>query len=145
MQLSKRAQYGLRAIICLADFYQHGYMLTREVAQREEIPTKFLESILATLTRAKLLESRIGTKGGYRLSRAPKKILIADLLATLEGRKLIGYEAEDAVERTPGEVAVGLLQNHLANALRGVLDTFTLADLIDQIKTGAGRGTMFYI
>ena len=145
MQLSKRSSYGLRAMICLADYYHHGYLQTREVASREELPTKFLESILATLTRGKFLESRIGAGGGYRLARPAKKILIADILADLEGRKLIGYEAEGAVEKTPGEVAVGLVQDHLANALRTVLDTLTLADLTDQIKTGAGRKPMFYI
>ena len=71
MQLSKRTQYGIRAMICLADAYERGFLQTKELSSREQLPTKFLESILAALTRGKFLTSKIGVTGGYRLARAP--------------------------------------------------------------------------
>src|SRR5947208_17180362 len=94
MQLSKRTQYGLRAMICLADAYERGYLQTKELALREKLPTKFLESILSALTRGKFLVSRIGASGGYRLARAPRDMLLGDILVRLEGKKLLEQTAE---------------------------------------------------
>jgi Rrf2 family protein len=146
MTLSKRTQYGLRALICLADAYEHGYLQTRELAAREQLPTKFLESILSALTRGKFLVSKIGATGGYRLARPPKDILIGDIIARLEGKKLLDEQppASGRTAERPGELAVRLMQAKLSNALRDVLNATTLAGLADQVSQQSG-GQMYYI
>ncbi|HUO07711.1 MAG TPA: Rrf2 family transcriptional regulator [Phycisphaerae bacterium] len=144
MQLSKRTQYGLRALICLADAYEHGYLQTRELAQREKLPTKFLESILAALTRAKFLVSRIGATGGYRLARPPKSISLEEIVTRLEGKRIMEDEIPaDAGER-PGEVAVRVIQADLSDAIRERLSVMSLAQLADRVAQH-GRGQMYYI
>jgi Rrf2 family protein len=144
MQLSKRTQYGLRALICLADAYEHGYLQTRELAQREKLPTKFLESILATLTRAKFLVSRIGATGGYRLARTPKNITLAEIVGRLEGKKMMEEDySADSGER-PGEVAVRLVQEDLSEAIKQQLASMSLAQLAEKVAQ-QGRGQMYYI
>ena len=144
MQLSKRTQYGLRALICLADAYEHGYLQTRELAQREKLPTKFLESILATLTRAKFLVSRIGATGGYRLARSPKNITLAEIVARLEGKKIMEEDyAPDSAER-PGEVAVRIVQQDLSATIKEQLAATSLAQLAEKVAQ-QGRGQMYYI
>ena len=110
MTLSKRTQYGLRALVCLADAYEHGYLQTRELAAREGLPLKFLESILATLTRGKFLVSKIGASGGYRLARAPQDIVLGDVVARLEGKKHMEDQEEPSRTERPGEVAIRLMQ-----------------------------------
>ncbi len=110
MQLSKRTQYGLRAMVCLADAYQRGYLQTKALAAREGLPTKFLESILSALTRGKFLASKIGVTGGYRLARAPRDIFVIDLVTRLEGKRLTAEQPEPATPERPGEIAVRLIQ-----------------------------------
>lgn len=146
MTLSKRTQYGLRALICLADAYEHGYLQTKELAAREQLPTKFLESILSALTRGKFLVSKIGATGGYRLARPPRDILIGDIIGRLEGKKLL-EDQQPPSSRTPerpGELAVRLMQLKLSVALREVLNATTLAGLADQVSQQSG-GQMYYI
>jgi Rrf2 family protein len=145
MQLSKRTQYGLRAIICLADAYERGYLQTKELAAREALPTKFLESILSALTRGKFLISKIGATGGYRLSRHPKNILVGDIIARLEGKKLVEDDEVPPPNEKPGEVAVRLVQSELSDALRTVLMGMTLATLTEQVAQTARGGQMYYI
>ncbi|MEI8194973.1 MAG: Rrf2 family transcriptional regulator [Phycisphaerae bacterium] len=147
MQFSKRTQYGLRAMICLADAYQRGYLQTKELAAREGLPTKFLESILSALTRGKFLISKIGATGGYRLAKHPNDILLGDIVGRLEGKKLLEEEppaSEDTPER-PGEVAVRLVQDRLSTAVRKVLTTTSLAQLTEEINQRSKASQMYYI
>jgi Rrf2 family protein len=145
MQLSKRTQYGLRALICLADAYQRGYLQTRELAARETLPTKFLESILSALTRGKFLASKIGATGGYRLARAPRDILIGDVIARLEGKQLQEDQGEPPANEKPGEVAVRLVQTDLSRAVREVLESLSLAQLTEQVAQHTRGSQMYYI
>ncbi|HVS73271.1 MAG TPA: Rrf2 family transcriptional regulator [Phycisphaerae bacterium] len=147
MQLSKRTQYGLRAVICLADAYERGYLQTKELASREKLPTKFLESILSALTRGKYLTSKIGATGGYRLARPPREIVVADIVARLEGKKLMEEPEAEPVGGTerPGEIAVRIVQAQLSEAVRQVLQTMTLQQLAEQVGQQNRSAQMFYI
>ncbi|MDO9301622.1 MAG: Rrf2 family transcriptional regulator, partial [Anaerolineales bacterium] len=73
MRLSKRGEYGLRAMIALAESAEKSdapqMMQIKEIALREQISTKFLEQILLTLKNAGLLHSKMGVGGGYYLAR----------------------------------------------------------------------------
>lgn len=144
MQLSKRTQYGLRALICLADAYEQGYLQTRELAHREKLPTKFLESILAALTRAKFLVSRIGATGGYRLARSPKNITLAEVVSRLEGKKLMETESGPEAGERPGEAAVRIVQEDLSETIKKQLASMSLAQLAERVAQ-RGRGQMYYI
>ncbi len=145
MQLSKRTQYGLRALICLADAYERGYLQTKELSAREKLPTKFLESILSALTRGKFLVSKIGATGGYRLARPPKNILLGDIVARLEGKKLMEDQAEPEPGERPGEVAIRVIQTELSDAVRSVLNATTLAQIAERVSQQTPTGQMYYI
>ena len=146
MQLSKRTQYGIRAMICLCDAYPRGYIQTRELAARENLPTKFLESILSALARGKVLSSKIGAMGGYRLARPPKDIPLGDIISRLEGKMLWREETPLRVEELqPGEVAVHLLHARLSEALVRALAQTTLASLAEQVAQRTHGGQMYYI
>ncbi len=145
MQLSKRTQYAIRAMICLCAKYPHEFMQTRELASREKIPTKFLESILAALCRGKFLVSKIGASGGYRLARRPEDIYLSELIARLEGKKLSSENAEVSEDMRSGELAVNLLQHDLTSAFEGVLRQTTLAMLNERVHQHSRGGQMFYI
>lgn len=147
MQLSKRTQYGLRAMICLADAYERGFLQTKELAAREKLPTKFLESILSALTRGKFLASKIGATGGYRLARPPRDITLGDIVARLEGKKLMDEPPEipPGTTENPGECAVRIVQTQLSDALRAVLQDRTLGELAEQVAQQSRGNQMYFI
>lgn len=84
--LSKKAKYGLKATICLARNYGTGStIMISELSRREYIPRKFLEKILLQLKTYHILESRMGRRGGYTLSRSPDKIFLGEIVRVLDG------------------------------------------------------------
>ena len=83
--LSKKTQYGLKALAYLADKYGKGPVLIAEIAETKKIPIKFLESILLLLKQNNILESKKGKGGGYFLSQSPKKTSIANAIRIIDG------------------------------------------------------------
>lgn len=84
--ISKKAKYGVKAVIFLARQKNKGRaILISEIARAEQIPKKFLELILLELKNKGILESYRGKTGGYMLAKEPKQISLGDILRTLEG------------------------------------------------------------
>jgi Rrf2 family protein len=143
--LSKRTEYGLRAVVQLARLAPRTFVQSKDLAQQEGLPNKFLESILLALRRGDFLESKVGSGGGYRLSRAPKDIAVGELIRRLEGRLTV-KEAIRAGELTPGEVAVRLLNEKLTTAMDDVLDAMTLEQLMEHVGRAFTQSQeMYYI
>ena len=145
MRLSKRTEYGLRAVVALARLDPRNFVQSKDLAQQEGLPNKFLEAILLALRRGNFLESKVGSGGGYRLSRSSRDILVGDLIRRLEGRLTIKEETPTA-DMSPGEVAVHLLNERLTDATDEVLDDMTLEQLLEQIaRAGTLQQSMYYI
>ena len=70
MMISSKGRYALRVMIDLAEHAEEGYIPLQTIAARQGISEKYLESILAVLSKAKLLDAVRGKGGGYRLSKA---------------------------------------------------------------------------
>ena len=145
MRLSKQTEYALRAVVQLARAGPRNYVQSRDLAQEEGLPTKFLEAILLSLRRGGFLESKVGREGGYRLSRPPREINVGDLVRRLEGRLTVN-EGRPRDDFSPGEVAVFLLNEKLTEATDAVLDSLTLEQLLEQTSRAAGsQQQMYYI
>ena len=145
MKLSKRTEYGLRAVVQLARLDPRAYVQSKDLAQQENLPNKFLEAILLALRRGDFLESKVGSGGGYRLSRPAKDIRVGDLIRRLEGRLTV-KEPVPTAEMSPGEVAVRLINERLTDATDDVLDAMTLEQLLDNIsRAGSLQQSMYYI
>lgn len=87
MKVSKRTEYGLRAIVTLAETSRSAEqpMPLREIASREDIPEAFLDQIFALLRREGLVSSVRGASGGYLLARDPGAIYMGQVVKLLEG------------------------------------------------------------
>ena len=83
--ISTRGRYALRVIIDLAENSKDGYVPMREVAERQALSLKYLERILPQLVADNLVVGVHGKGGGYRLSRDPKEISVAEVLKVSEG------------------------------------------------------------
>ena len=85
MLISTRGRYALRVMIDLAEQQSGSYIPLKEIAQRQEISEKYLESIIKTLVHTGDVEGLRGKGGGYRLTRAPEDYSVGDLLRKMEG------------------------------------------------------------
>ena len=85
MMITTRGRYALRVMIDLAENSDGSYLAMKEVAQRQGISLKYLERILPTLTKAKLIEGVHGKGGGYKLTRAPEDYTVGEILRLTEG------------------------------------------------------------
>ncbi|WP_298328769.1 Rrf2 family transcriptional regulator [Haloactinopolyspora sp.] len=130
MHVTARADYAVRAVVQLASI-QPATATRHQLAEAQDIPGKFLETILGDLRRAGLLEAQRGAAGGYRLTRPPEQILLADIVRAAEGplAAVRGQPPEDTTYPGP---ARPLTQVWVAvrASLREVLETVTVADIL---------------
>lgn len=82
---STKGRYALRVMIDLAEHNTGEYITLKEIAKRQEISVKYLESILTALTKAGFLDGQRGKGGGYKLSREAKTYTAGSVLKLLEG------------------------------------------------------------
>jgi Rrf2 family protein len=144
LRLSKRTEYGVRAVVQLARVWPQGFIQAKDLSRQERMPNKFLEAILLALRRGDFLESKIGREGGYRLSRPPGDIRVGDVIRRLEGRLSV-KEAERTGDRSPGETAVHLLNEKLTEATDAALDDLTLEQLLEHVNRSGNLQQMYYI
>jgi len=87
MKLSKKSEYALKALIELAITYGRGgdVTLISEIAERNNIPPRYLEQILLGLKKSGILISRRGVGGGYALAISPEKIRLGDIIRSVDG------------------------------------------------------------
>lgn len=146
MRLSKRTEYGLRAVVQLARLGPRDFVQARDLSDKEELPNKFLESILLALRRGGFLESKVGSGGGYRLSRPAREIRVGELIRRLEGRLTLKEKDGLPGEASPGRIAVRLINDRLTDATDEVLDKLTLDQLMEHVNRAASQQQeMYYI
>lgn len=85
MMISTRGRYALRVMIDLAEHATGVFTPLKEVAERQDISQKYLESIMSNLSKSGFVEGAQGKGGGYRLSRAPEDYKVGDILRLTEG------------------------------------------------------------
>jgi Rrf2 family protein len=129
MQISARADYAVRAAIALAAAHPR-QISAQALATEQEMPRKFLETILADLRRAGLVQSTRGVDGGYALARPPADIRVGDVLRAADG-PLAGVRGMRPEEAKYDGTAVHLQELWIAvrAAVRRVLDEVSLAEV----------------
>lgn len=132
MMISTKGRYAMRILIDLAEHQSENYIPLKEIAQRQEISEKYLESILKILVKNKILQGLRGKGGGYRLFRAPEEITAEEVLRLTEGTLAPVACLESGAERCPraGECRTLPLWNGLQAVIDEYLSKVTLADLV---------------
>jgi Rrf2 family protein len=138
MRLSKKGEYALRSLINLGIAAEVGRVLVQvsELADSEQLPVKFLEQIMQQLKEAGLVASARGKFGGYRLAKPSSQIKIGEVVRLIDGPLApIGCVSQSAYEKCtcPDETHCGLrmLMLDVRNAIAGILDRYTLADVVE--------------
>ena len=133
--LSKKTQYAFKALIYLTEQAGKGPVLISEIAQKKNIPLKFLENILLELKKAGVLESKKGKGGGYYFAMDPHKVSLAKVMRLLDGPiallpcvSLNFYKKCDDCD----ELVCGLnkMMVQVRDATLKILEQKTLADIL---------------
>jgi Rrf2 family protein len=137
LQLTKRTEYGLIAMVHLAS-RSGEFVSVREICERYPIPRRLMAEVLKELGRAELVESQRGAAGGYTLSRDPEHIALSEVVAALEGAPGLtscqtphlggeGHGAECGVQPTcPIRSPIHRIREHLW----GLMQRTTLRSLV---------------
>ena len=85
MKLSSKTEYAVLALLELGQRFGEGFILSREIARKRNIPESFLERILLTLKNAGLIVSVRGATGGHYLAKKPEELEIRTIIELFEG------------------------------------------------------------
>ena len=133
MKFSRKARYGLRAMVALAQNYPGEPVSLNEIAKSEEISLGYLEQLMAILRKAGLVEGTRGAQGGYKLKGNPATITVGRVLRVLDGPLAPAECASDGASplycSREGVCTSKQLWRRVHDSLSRVLDTMTLADL----------------
>jgi len=129
MQISRRVDYGLRAVIYLSGQDPEKCCSITEIAQQQGVPRKFLEKIIQDLIRKGLIKSRRGSCGGYMLARSPDAISFYDVIEAIEGPVAVNacLDQHLGCDQLPRCTMVGVW----SEVQRRVIEVFTSTKIAD--------------
>ncbi|MDR2753831.1 MAG: RrF2 family transcriptional regulator [Oscillospiraceae bacterium] len=135
MKISTKGRYSLRVMLDLAMHNTGEYIPLKDIAGRQEITVKYLEQIISILNKTGYLRSLRGNSGGYQLARKPENYVIGDILRTAEGSLApLSCQMEDGCPAEGGCCAMQQFWAGLNRVIAEYVDSYTLADLVDQQK-----------
>jgi Rrf2 family protein len=141
MEITKAADYGLRAMYRLGQSPMNVSALIGDIAKEMNIPAQFLHKVMPRLVKAGLVRSRRGARGGYRLAKQPGEITLLQIVQAIDGPIYINRCLFDHDDCTMDEYCpIRPVFQDAQDALRKVLDDSSLADLIAQKEAAAARG-----
>ena len=130
--VSTRGRYALRVMLDMAKHGNGEWQCLNDIAQRQQLSKKYLESIMAALIRANLVESALGKSGGYRLTRPPADYSVGEILRAAE-RSLSPISCQSDGETVCGRScncdACSFWQG-LEEQINAYIDNHTLAQLL---------------
>ena len=136
MMVSTRGRYALRVLVDLAEHQGDGYITLKEIAGRQEISEKYLETIVKDLVKLHVLEGVRGKGGGYRLDKKPGEINVLEVLRVMEGTLApVACLAQDSkpCSRSADCRTLPLWQG-LDQVVSDYLQKFTIQDLVRQTE-----------
>ncbi|SMD14667.1 transcriptional regulator, BadM/Rrf2 family [Rhizobium sp. RU36D] len=134
--LTNKGKYGLKALVDLARLESGETAFVNEIAVRNNIPKKFLDTILLELRNTGILRSKKGPNGGYSLSKPASEIMIGQVIRTLDGplapircASRTAFEACDDCQ-DPETCQVRRSMTEVRDAIAMILDNMTLAQFV---------------
>ncbi|MCS7004399.1 MAG: Rrf2 family transcriptional regulator [Cytophagales bacterium] len=111
--ISKKTKYAIHALLYLAKKYESGELsLISQISEKENIPKKFLETILLDLKNAGILGSKKGKGGGYYLLKKPSEVNLAEIIRLFDGAIALvscaTYKYYEPCKECPDEAVCGI-------------------------------------
>lgn len=138
MLISTKGRYALRVLVDIAEHPTDGYIPLKEIAQRQDISEKYLESIIKLLVRGGLLSGLRGKGGGYKLTRSPDQYTAGEVLRLTEETLAPVHCLTEGAEPCPraADCRTVALWAGLNQVISDYLDHYTIADMMAQGVAG---------
>ena len=137
MWISTRGRYALRVMVDLAENNNGEYIPLKDIAKRQEISEKYLESIMVTMSKAGIIKGLRGKGGGYKLALAPMDITVGRILKVTE-KSLAPVSClemqPNLCKRSPACKTVRVWQE-MYRVVDEYIESVTIADLVDEIDS----------
>ena len=134
MMVSSKGRYALTVMVDIARNDENNYVSLADIAERENLSMKYLESIIAILNKGGLLISARGKNGGYKLSKEPKDYSVSEILLLTEGSLApVNCIMQDGVQC---DKAAGCSTLPLWAGLDKVIDSYLGGITLEDIITG---------
>lgn len=132
MLISTKGRYALRVMVDLVEHQRDGYIPLKEIAKRQEISEKYLESIIKLLVKARLLDGLRGKGGGYKLTRSPDQYTVGEILRLTEESlaPVACLEPGAAACSRAAECRTLAMWQGLDKVISDYLNNITIADLM---------------
>ena len=141
MKVPMKVDYGVRALVDLAQRYGDGSVQTVEIADRQSIPEPYLDHLLTTLGKFGFIRSRRGPQGGHVLAKAPDEISLGMVMDGLEGTAAALDCIAEPTECTLSDICAQRdVWRSVEDAIHSVLSSTTIADLANRQERLHGRG-----
>jgi len=138
MMVSTKGRYALRVMVDLAEHNNGKFIPLKDIAQRQELSLKYLESIVSVLAKAHFVKGQHGKGGGYQLSRNPDEYSVGSILKLTEGTLApvvcLGKNSYDCSRA--GKCKTLPMWRELDQLIENYLAGITLGDLVNQIAKG---------
>ena len=129
MKISTKGRYSLLVMIDLTENQSDDFIPLRDIAKRQDISEKYLESIIKLLVKNKLLIGLRGKGGGYKLTKRPSDITVGEVLRIAEENIMIDEEDTESMYRT-SEYRTSDMWSKLSKMINDYFDSISIADLI---------------
>ncbi len=140
MEITKAADYGLRAMYRLCQGPMNVSALIGDIANEMNIPAQFLHKVMPRLVKAGLVRSRRGARGGYKLAKQPSEISLLQIVQAIDGPIYINRCLFDHDDCTMEEYCpIRPVFQNAQDAMRKVLDDSSLADLVARKEAAAAE------
>ena len=138
VKLSNKGRYAILALFDIAFFNDGRPTQVKDIAERQEIPPRFLEQIFQDLKRAGIVGSKRGPQGGYSLSRRPLEIRLGDVVRALEGPIVLGDRGEPEGRNArsvsdSSRVSESIFRD-LSRRVEACFDAVTIADICERAE-----------
>jgi Rrf2 family protein len=134
VKISTKGRYSLRMLLDLAEHKEDGFVSLKDISERQGISKKYLEQIVALLSRPDILRTNRGNKGGYMLAKSPDQYTIGQILRLTEGGLCpVSCLEDDPIlcDRSLSCKTLPVWKN-LKKVIDDYLDSVTLQMLIDE-------------
>lgn len=144
MKISAKTEYACIAMLELSSRYGSGEPVRiRKIAERHDVPARFLVQILLQLKGAGLVVSTRGAAGGYHLIRPPEQVTLGEVMRVIEGGTKSNGRTTSASPDSPAVKALVQAWGEVEKAQRELLDRITFAELLEKARGHDDR--MYYI
>lgn len=152
MKLSTRCRYATLALFDIAFHSDGNPTQVRQIAERQDIPARFLEQIFQDLKRAELVDGKRGRHGGYFLRRAPAEVSLGDIMRATDGPLEVNFCQNEGGGPLHGacpknsRCIPAVVWGEVSTRVAELFDGITLADLVRRAEdAGVPRGDPGYM